>query len=228
MRSLPGQDSRAPGKTGPDPRYLGVRSSRDRILSAVAELASEHGYQELTLDQIARTARVSHTTFQSLFAGKEEAFLAALADGVKRATAALDEALGSESQPWPERIRAGLTALLEAAAAEPELARSFLIESRTAGPHALALYDDALARLVPSLHQGRALGDGAAELPDRMEEGIIGGVAWHLSERLAEGQAERLPELAPDLLTIVLSPYLGERQARELARGAGRLSAGAD
>ena len=155
MRSLPGQDSRAPAANASDSRYLGVRPSRDRIISAVAELAAADGYQAVTLDQIAKKARVSHTTLQGLFEGKEEAFLAALTDAAERAAAAVAKAAGNEQQPWPERISAGLLAILEAAQADLDLARSFLIESRTAGPEALALYEDALARLVPPLYEGR-------------------------------------------------------------------------
>lgn len=186
-------------------------------MSAVAELVAEGGYQELTLERIAKLARVSHSTFQRLFEGKEDAFLAAQEETVRRAELALADSLGSESSPWPERVRLGLTALLQAASAEPALAHAFLVESRTAGPRATTVYDDALARFVPVLREGRELSSSPDDLPERLEEGIIGGVAWHLSERLVEGRAEALPGFAPDLLTIVLSPYMGEDRAREFA-----------
>src|SRR5262249_33987045 len=117
MRSLPGQKSRGGGGQAIDPKYLGVRAPRDRIVAAVAELVAEGGYQELTLERIAKLARVSHSTFQRLFEGKEDAFLAAQEETVRRAELALADSLGSESSPWPERVRLGLTALLQAASA---------------------------------------------------------------------------------------------------------------
>ncbi|MBO0746704.1 MAG: TetR/AcrR family transcriptional regulator [Acidimicrobiaceae bacterium] len=214
MRSLPGEERRAPAGAEAG---RAVRSPRERILTAVAEISARDGYQALTREKIAGTARVSHSTFRELFGDKEEAFSAVQREIVEQAEQALAEVPADLA--WPERIRAGVEALLGLAAEDPELARAFLAESRPAGPRATAFHDESLARLVPALREGRKLESAPDELPERMEEGIIGGAAWHLSERLDRAAPDEVRELGPDLVAIVLSPYIGKREAAEVAGG---------
>src|SRR5262249_29088243 len=183
------------------------------------ELAARDGYQALTLEKIVGTARVSHSTLQELFGSKEEAFLAAQRQAVRRAEEGLAELPGDGSLTWPERIRGGVEILLRLAAEDPDLARAFLAESRPAGARATVFYEESLARLVPILREGRSLGGAPEELPDQMEEGILGGVAWHLSERLDPAAASDVTALGSDLVAIVLSSYMGKREAAEIARG---------
>ena len=50
------------------------------------------------------------------------------------------------------------------------------------------------------------------------ERALVGGIATLIVHRLEAGEAERLPELLPDLYELVLTPYLGREEARRLAR----------
>ena len=65
--SLPQQDVRA--------------SQRQRLLRSAIAVVSESGYQQVTVADIVRRAKVSRGAFYEHFANKEECFLAATAEG---------------------------------------------------------------------------------------------------------------------------------------------------
>ncbi len=48
-----------------------------------------------------------------------------------------------------------------------------------------------------------------ADLPETIEESLVGGVAWILQLQIRRGEAEQAPELLSELSQFVLSPYLG-------------------
>ena len=72
--------------------------------------------------------------------------------------------------------------------------------------------------MVPLLRRGRELSPRAATLPATLEEATLGGVAWLLHQRLVVmGEVEEIEALYPELVEIVIGPYLGEERATELA-----------
>ena len=46
-------------------------------------------------------------------------------------------------------------------------------------------------------------------LSPTIEDSLVGGVAWILNGKIRRGEAERAPDLLPELLDFVLSPYRG-------------------
>ncbi len=50
---------------------------RERIVAAFAKAATEHGYAQLTVDQVLRYADVSQATFEAHFDSKEQGVIAA-------------------------------------------------------------------------------------------------------------------------------------------------------
>jgi hypothetical protein len=48
-------------------------------------------------------------------------------------------------------------------------------------------------------------------------EAIIGGIWNVLQNEVGHGRAERLPELAPELTYIALTPFLGAEEAAKIA-----------
>ena len=65
-----------PGRHGL-PRAFVASNQRERILDAVADVASLAGYASMSVEGIIATAGVSRRTFYDHFADKQEAFLAA-------------------------------------------------------------------------------------------------------------------------------------------------------
>lgn len=218
MRALPGKASRQPPGPEPVTRSEVAADQRRRILEATAELVAEHGYAEVTIEQVVRRARVGYATFYKHYPDKESAFLALLDAAIERTMYEVEEAYDGESGAWPEKVAAGLGALLKEVSAHPAVARACLVEAPTASPEAAARHEAALARFVPLLHPGRELNPNSDRLPASLEETLIGGVLWVIDQRLIGGEADQLRALLPETLEFVLRPYVGEQEA---ARGAG-------
>ena len=119
-------------------------------------------------------------------------------------------------QEWPDKVAAGLGALFETIAAHPSVGRACLVEVLTAGPAAVARHEATLKRFIPLLKPGRELNPRQAELPETLEDTLVGGVLWVLNQRLIGGETEALKSLLPETIEFVLRPYVGEdRAARE-------------
>ena len=225
MRALPGKASRQPPGPQPVSRSKAAADQRRRILEATAELAAEQGYAETSIEQIVRRARVGYKTFYRHYADKQEVFLALLDAATERLAYVVEEAYDREDGPWPDKVGAGLGALLDQIAANPAVARACLVEAPTAGPQAAARHAAAQARFVPLLRPGRELNPRGERLPDNLEETLVGGVLWVIGQRLIAGDQAGLRALLPETLEFLLRPYVGEQAAAREAGGAEAASA---
>lgn len=70
------------------------------------------------------------------------------------------------------------------------------------------------------LRDGRAYSSTAAALPTSFEFSTVAGVTWLLRERLLNGATDSIEELLPDLIEIIVEPYLsdGETPAAPIAQ----------
>jgi AcrR family transcriptional regulator len=189
-----------------------ARSQRERLLEAAVRIVAEKGYVPTTVADLTREAGISRTTFYAMFEDKEACFLAAY-DGVVDALVRRISAAYEAEEGWPRRARAGLAALLDSLAAEPEVARLALVDVGAAGPAAQRRYRAALQRLTPLFDEGRDFAPGGRNLPANTSRMAIGAVAGLISDELAEGRAEYLPGLLSDLLFATLVPYIGPAAA---------------
>jgi len=210
VRALPGKASRQPPGPEPVSRAASAQDQRRRILEATADLIAEQGYAETTIEQIVRQARVGYATFYKHYADKEEAFLALLDAAIERTVYEVEEAYDREDGPWPDKVGAGLGALLKAVSEHLNVARAFLLEAATAGPEAAARHEAALKRFAPLLRPGRELNPRADKLPETLEDTLVGGVVWVINQRLIAGEADGLRALLPEALEFLLRPYVGE------------------
>jgi AcrR family transcriptional regulator len=197
------------------------RSQRERLLDAAIRVAATKGYAATTVGDLTKEAGISRTTFYELFEDKEACFLAAYDTAVDVLVRRVAAAYESEER-WPQRARAGLSALLELLAAEPELARLALVDIGAAGPAAQRRYRVAVQRLTPLFEEGRDFAPGGRGLPANTSRMAIGGVTGLIADELVAGRAEQLPELLSDALFATLVPYIGPdaatREVRELTR----------
>ena len=222
MRALPGKASRQPPGPEPVSRAAAAADQRRRILEATADLVAEQGYASATIEQIVRRAKVGYATFYKNYADKQEAYLALLDAALERTAYVVEEAYDGEAGPWPDKVGAGLGALLAQVAAHPNVARACLVEAPTAGPEAAARHEAALKRFTPLLRPGRELNPRQAELPESLEETLAGGVLWVINQRLIAGEEDKLRGLLPEALEFLLRPYVGEDvAAREAGHAAG-------
>jgi AcrR family transcriptional regulator len=85
---------------------------RSRLLRAAVEVASERGYEGMSVAAIVARARVSRKTFYELFQSRDDCFLAVLEDTFGHMARVAVPAYEGERRP-SRRLRAALAALLE-------------------------------------------------------------------------------------------------------------------
>lgn len=217
MRVLPGQASRLPPGAQPITRDQVSADQRRRIVDAAAELFAKRGYHGTTIELIIGRAKVGYATFYKNFADKEECLIAIFDIAGDAMRPGLRKAFKDHDGPWAERVGAVLKVLFEMIAENPAHARSCLVEALTAGPAAVARYEQMLANFEPLLLPGRELRPSNAQLPDTLEATLFGGVFWIAYQRLIVGEADKLMALLPETLELVLSPYVGEAEAVRVA-----------
>jgi hypothetical protein len=96
-----------------------------------------------------------------------------------------------------------------------------MVEALSAGPAAVEHYEKAQQAFVSLFKLGRDVSPRGTQLPDTLEEAIIGGVFWIVYQRLAVGEAAAIPELLPELIEFALTPYLGAETARRVGADVG-------
>ncbi len=195
------------------PREFVVRSQQDRIIDAMAQLCAEQGYLSLTISDVVGRARVSRATFYEFFRDKEACFLAGYDDILARFLSAIISSSRKISGPWPDQMREGMMALLSFIAAEPAFARMCMVEVLAAGDAAIARYESAIRLLANFVDQGRIYSDYGEEIPISMATAIVGGGASLLDGEIRGGRTESVPAVLPDILYMVLVPYLGQQEA---------------
>lgn len=202
-----------------------ARHQRARIIEGLALEASEKGYRAVTVADVVKRAGIARNTFYENFGSKEECFLATQQYAMDTALEQVVAAAG-EIDDWPRRIAAGLAAFLAYVAREPALARTCMVEAMTAGPAAVQSYEESLQSFVSLFRLGRDVSPHGEELPETLEEALIGGVFWILYQRLLPAEGEPVEELLPELVEFTLTPYLGAAAAREVATSKDRLVRG--
>lgn len=198
------------------PREFIAQHQRARIIGALAVETFEQGYQQVTVADIVRRAGTARNTFYENFRSKEDCFLATQEFAMSAALERVVEAAGA-LQSWPQRVRAGLTAFLAYVVEEPALARTCMVEALSAGPAAVEYYEKSQQAFVSLFRLGRDVSPHGADLPETLEEAIIGGVFWIVYQRLAAGEVSAIPDLLAELIEFALTPYLGAEAARRVA-----------
>jgi AcrR family transcriptional regulator len=198
------------GTHGLDPSLVAA-SQRTRLLEATGRAVADKGYAAATIDDIVRGAGVSKKTFYEHFADKLGCFLAAYETAsdelLEHVRAAQDAANGG----WLARTRAGIHAYLRWLAAEPALARVFLIEVAAAGPEALERRERLRDRYAERMRELQV----ANSVPDEIFHAVVAGADDLVVRRLREGGD--LLELEPILLYLQVSLLAGPEVAAELA-----------
>jgi AcrR family transcriptional regulator len=194
-------------------RDVVLASQRGRLLEAMAQCVAEHGYAATTVADVIKRAGVSRKTFYEHFADKRACFLAAWEVGNEILLAQV-LAAGEEAGDWRARLRAGADAFLEVLAAEPEFARSFMIEVLSVGEDALDRRAEIVGQFAAALAQthAQALGEGAQLAPvPRWAFRAAAGAAWELTvEHLRTHGVEGLTELAPQIEQVQLALLRGD------------------
>jgi len=134
---------------------------------------------------------------------------ATLKDRVTRACAA--------EEAWEAKVVAGITAVLEFAAHDPQGAHALTVDARRRTSGEVDLEQEAIAHFADLLRQVAAV---ERRFAISNEEAIIEAIATIIRGHLQLGTAATLPGLAPEVVYITLMPYLGIADARRWASAA--------
>jgi AcrR family transcriptional regulator len=168
---------------------------RDRVVLGMVAAVAERGYAATTITDVVRHARVSRRTFYEHFADKEACFLAAYDAVSDSVLAAIDEA-ASRASGSEEQILASVRAYLGALAAEPAVARVFIVDILSAGPAALARRREVLRRFAAHMQ-------AHVPLDDRSALALVGAIHELVLALLEAGRASELPDLDRDVASMV-------------------------
>ncbi len=212
-----GSSPRLPAGRHGLPREFVVQNQRERIITALVDTVAERGYNATTVAHITKAAAVSRRTFYEHFADKEACFLAAyemVADHIRDSMRAAAESF----EEWPQKVRAALATMLRFLAGEPELARICMIEPVAAGGEIAARHRASMQGFVEILKAGRPEHSRSRPLPEATEEALVGGIVSLIVREISAGRTGELEKLLPDLVELILAPYLGTEEAERLAR----------
>jgi AcrR family transcriptional regulator len=179
-------------------------AQRARLLTGMLEVVAERGYAAATVGAVLSRARISRQTFYEHFADKQDCFLAAFDRSADRFAQLIERSLGSANDPALERLDRIVAAYLDALAANPTLARIFMIEIYAAGAPAV---DRRIARM-------EAFAAGLAESvtvrqrwrggldPLFVARSLTGALSTLVTERIHAGDMEALPGLRPQIVAL--------------------------
>ncbi len=206
---------------------------RSRMLAAMVDEVAERGSANVTVAHVVARSGVSRRTFYELFADIKDCFLAAFDEALVRASEHVLAAYDPKAD-WPERVRAGLLALLEFVDREPDAGRLLVVDSLGVGAATLEHRRRVVAQLIAVVDNGRTLCKPGKEPPPLVAEGVVGGVLSVIHTRLlaespsaaagspakerSHTKAPREPalvELAGPLMSMIVLPYLGPPVARQ-------------
>lgn len=184
------------------------------LMEAMLKVAVNEGYAGVSVDKVIAQAGVSREDFYAHFHDKQSCFLATydfLLDHVVFSVAAAYE---SEDE-WPDKVRAGVGALLDWFASEPRLSHLAIVGMAEAGPAAHRHYRQAVRRFIPLLAAGQEYTTIGYRLPSTTPRLALGSITEMLFDEIRAGRATRLSEMVPELTFAALAPYLGSKEASE-------------
>ncbi len=170
----------------------------------MAEAVGERGYTETTVRDVLERARMSRRTFYELFDNREECFLAAYDQARSELMVSLERPRGPD-EPWPEHVTLVLRDLLEFLAADPDTARLLVVEPISVGPPGVARHEHTMHELAQRLARSQTASSPELEGEDLQLrcEASVGALHRVVHARIVQGRAEALPELAPELVSLM-------------------------
>jgi AcrR family transcriptional regulator len=189
---------------------------RQRILAGAAQVFAERGYRQASVADIVKAAAIARGRFYEHFASKEDCFFALYDAATASTLESVGQACADSAESFPERVSAGIAALLVAIEAEPETARACVVEGPAVGPAINGRFEKLIGEFAGLLRSGRS-DAGSSELSDTVEETVVGGLYWLLYHALLEQRPKRIGRLRPQLVEFSLIPFIGAEAAAAAA-----------
>lgn len=195
-----------------------TEAERAQIIEGFIAVVAERGFRETEMDAVLDSAGVGEAAFERHFEDLDACFHASweyVSDRyMPNALAAYERASG-----WREQIRAVGRAIVEYLVERPDHGWILFVEGPAPDKPGGAT-DPNVEVFIELLDRGRLEMEDPDSLTRATAEGIAGAVNERLADSLKRGAAEEIPRLMPELMYLVVLPYLGpEDAAEELHRG---------
>jgi AcrR family transcriptional regulator len=194
-------------------------NQRLRLMAGVARALSRHGYASLSVEQVVEEAGVSRSTFYENFENKHDCVLA----GHEFVFNCLEEELVNAceaAQDWPSKVFAAVVTSFEFVAHAPDEARLLSLDVVGADPAVARRALTSNERFAGMLRTGRKYYPDAEALPEVTEISLVNAISSLLNSAFIAERADRIEELKPQVLQMVLMPYVGVAEAQRLALAA--------
>lgn len=195
------------------PPDIAERSQRQRILDAMIDSCAEKTYSATTITDIVARAKISRTTFYKHFDDKRACFDGAIEYCIEQLEEVAASAHSPEDAP-PDAVRKAATAVLQALAARPGLAQLLTGDAIAVEPKVIECYRKATIPAIEGLWS-RAGEPANARSDPRL---AFGQVQVLVLNQIATGDADRLPELLPEIVYLAVSPFGGHEEALTQSR----------
>lgn len=195
------------------PTGIAERSQRQRILDAMVDSCAEKTYAATTITDIVARARISRTTFYKHFDDKRACFDGAIDYCIEQLEEVAASAHSPEDAP-PDALRKAANAVLQALAARPGLAQLLTGDALAVEPKLIERYRKATIPAIEGLWSGTDEPTNARTDP-RL---AFGQVQVLILNQIATGNADRLPELLPEIVYLAVSPFGGHEEAIRQSR----------
>ncbi|MGN6201884.1 MAG: TetR family transcriptional regulator [Solirubrobacterales bacterium] len=193
-----------------------AENQKRRLFGAMVASVAERGYGSTRVADLVEISGVSLRSFYDLFPDKRACFVATLSSLASATVEVVLGGLGEDS--WEKESRRRLARFAELVCTQPAAARLFLIESYVAGPEAVAVVDQ-ISREVEELVRRRlANSEEWAGLPPEIGTVGVAAILEAFRTRLLKEQTQRLPEVADEIASLLLSYRPPQRPLRSAAR----------
>ncbi|MBX3160834.1 MAG: TetR/AcrR family transcriptional regulator [Deltaproteobacteria bacterium] len=209
---------------------------RTRILATARELVAKHGYDGLTMRELASAARVSVPTLYNLFGGKDQILIAELEAQAARIAARMPPL--ERSLSFMARGELGFEAGMQAIAEAPEFFRAVLRMALTS-PESSVMRRRAEEGFIAIMAGNLAAAKAAGQLAEWAEPDLVARhmfahhmavfLSWSVGELdLATFRLAALSGICHLLIGVARGPFAADVEARlrELIRAAKQLPHG--
>jgi AcrR family transcriptional regulator len=184
----------------------------ERIMEAMLDLASSLGYSAVSVEDVVDRAGVAREDFDATFSSKEACALAVYAKIQVAFRQHVQEAYESE-ELWTDSMRAVLYAAAGWVVEHPRETRFAMVETLAISDFAQARRETGFPLFTSMVDGGRALAADPDSVSPLTAEGVVGSIGQLVTKRLKRGEVEPFA-LVPELMYIIVLPYLGEEAAR--------------
>jgi AcrR family transcriptional regulator len=196
--------------SGSEPPNPGC-SVRERALEALLDLATERGYENVSLEDLLSRAGLTRVEFDAHFRGLQDCALQ-LVDSFFEPIKRQIQASYDAQERWPDSLRAASYVVADWIATNPREVRFGAIELPKVGEIGKARREEAFKTFTYMIDAGRAFAPDPSAAPDLSGERAIGSVAEMLTKALREPEVD--PHAAvPQLMYLAVLPYLGPEAA---------------